>query len=95
MVSKKRGRRRTHGNDRFGFPKGKPRSAKRVQGFQTGDLVRLVVQAGKWAGQVRVGRLATIRARGWFVLDGLDRPAREFTLLQRADGYEYTMATTT
>jgi hypothetical protein len=43
---------------------------------------------------VHVGRIASIRARGWFVLGGHDRPAREFQLLQRADGYDYTTATT-
>jgi hypothetical protein len=88
-----RGRRRVHGNNRFGFPKGTPRKAKRVQGFQTGDLARLVCTKGKSAG-VHVGRIASIRARGWFVLNKHDRPAREFQLLQRADGYDYTTATT-
>jgi hypothetical protein len=88
-----RGRRRVHGNDRFGFPSGTPRQAKRVQGFQTGDLARLICTRGKSAG-VHVGRIASIRARGWFVLNKHDRPAREFRLLQRADGYEYTTATT-
>ena len=88
-----RGRRRVHGNDRFGFPRGTPRQAKRVQGFQTGDLARLLCTKGKSAG-IHVGRIATIRARGWFVLNKHDRPAREFHLLQRADGYEYTTATT-
>lgn len=88
-----RGRRRVHGNDRFGFPRGTPRQAKRVQGFQTGDLARLICDRGKSAG-IHVGRIASIRARGWFVLNKHDRPAREFQLLQRADGYEYTTATT-
>ena len=89
-----RGHRRVHGNDRFGFPRGAPRTAKRVAGFQTGDLARLTCTKGKSAG-VHVGRIASIRARGWFVLGGHDRPAREFQLLQRADGYDYTTATTT
>ena len=88
-----RGRRRVHGNDRYGFPKGTPRSTKRVQGFQTGDLARLTCAKGKAAGTVHVGRIASIRARGWFVLNKRDRPAREFRLLQRADGYEYTATT--
>jgi len=88
-----RGRRRVHGNDRFGFPKGKPRGAKRVQGFQTGDMAELVCEKGKSAGR-HVGRIASIRARGWFVLNKHDRPAREFRLLQRADGYDYTTTTT-
>jgi hypothetical protein len=81
-----------HGNDRYGFPKGTPRSAKRVQGFQTGDMAELRCERGKAAG-VHVGRIASIRARGWFVLNKRDRPAREFHLLQRTDGYEYTTTT--
>jgi len=87
-----RGRRRVQGNDRYGFPRGAPRSAKRVQGFQTGDLAKLRCTKGKSRG-VHVGRIASIRARGWFVLAKHDRPAREFRLLQRADGYDYTTAT--
>ena len=87
-----RGRRRVQGNDRFGFPRGTPRSAKRVQGFQTGDLARLTCTKGQSTG-VHVGRIAAIRARGWFVLNKHDRPAREFRLLQRADGYDYKTAT--
>lgn len=83
-----RGHRRAHGNDRYGFPRGCPRRAKRVAGFQTGDLVRLVCPTGKSAG-THVGRLSSIRARGKFVLGKHDRPAREFTLLQRSDGYAY------
>lgn len=88
-----RGRRRVHGNNRYGFPRGTPRSAKRVQGFQTGDLAKLVCTTGKSTG-IHVGRIASIRSRGWFVMNKHDRPAREFRLLQRADGYDYTTATT-
>jgi len=88
-----RGRRRVHGNDRYGFPRGTPRAGKRVQGFQTGDLAELRCERGKAVG-VHVGRITSIRARGWFVLNRHDRPAREFSLLQRADGYEYAATTT-
>lgn len=83
-----RGHRRVHGNDRYGFPRGTARRAKRVAGFQTGDLVRLVCLGGKSAG-IHTGRLSSIRTRGQFVLGKHDRPAREFTLLQRSDGYAY------
>lgn len=86
-----RGRRRVMGNDRYGFPKGAPRTHKRVQGFQTGDLARLTCAQGKSAG-IHLGRIASIRARGWFVLNKHDRPAREFRLLQRADGFAYGAA---
>lgn len=62
-----------------------------MQGFQTGDLARLTCTKGKSAG-THIGRIASIRARGWFVLNKHDRPAREFQLLQRADGYAYGAA---
>ena len=91
IKAKGRGRRRVMGNDKYGFPKGAPRTHKRVQGFQTGDLARLICAKGKSAG-IHVGRIASIRARGWFVLNKHDRPAREFQLLQRTDGYAYGAA---
>src|SRR6266581_3969162 len=50
--------------DRFGFPCSKPKEAKRVQGFQTGDLVRAVVTGGTKAGTY-VGKVA-VRTRGIF-----------------------------
>jgi len=93
-----RGRRRVHRNDKYGFPVGAPRSAKRVQGFQTGDLAELRCASGKNAGLVSVGRITTIVSKGGRLgtkaIGCNYRPAREFRLLQRADGYEYTTATT-
>jgi len=47
ITATSRSRRRVRGNDRFGFPKGTPRQAKRVRGFQPGDLARLVCTKGK------------------------------------------------
>lgn len=83
-----RGRRRVHGNDRYGFPRGKPRSAKRVFDFQTGDIARLKVGKGKYAGTNIVGRI-TIQANGRFVVGGISRSWKEFTLLQRGTGYDF------
>ena len=48
----------------FGFPSGKPSRAKKVFGFQTGDMVRALVPKGKKAG-IHVGRVA-IRVTGSF-----------------------------
>jgi len=79
--------------DAYGFPRGKAGRVKRVQGFSTGDLVRLIQTAGKYAG-VWVGRLSGIRARGDHDLrlpDGKKVTGRHtnMTLLQRGDGYAY------
>jgi hypothetical protein len=48
----------------LGLPCSKPKGAKQVKGFQTGDLVRATVTAGTKRG-VYVGRVL-VRASGWF-----------------------------
>jgi hypothetical protein len=78
--------------DRFGFPCSKPKGAKRVRGFQTGDLVRAVVtrgsKAGTYVGQVAVrtcGSFNITTARGRVT----DIHHRFCTLIARSDGYTY------
>lgn len=78
--------------DRYGFPRGYLTRKKRVHGFQTGDLVRAEVPAGKKAGK-HVGRVA-VRATGNFniqqagnVVQGVAH--RYCQLIQRGDGYGY------
>ena len=80
--------------NRFGFPRGYLIRHKQVQGFQTGDLVQAQVPSGKKAGTYQ-GRVA-IRATGRFniqtrqgVVQGISH--RHCRLLQRADGYGYTL----
>ncbi|MER5627733.1 RNA-guided endonuclease IscB [Streptosporangium sp. NPDC002544] len=79
--------------DRYGFPRlARPRS-KLHHGFQTGDLVRANVPAGKKAG-VHAGRVL-VRSCGSFDITtrhgritGINH--RHVRHLQRADGYGYT-----
>lgn len=78
--------------DRFGFPRGKPKGAKRVQGFQTGDLVSAVVTSGTKAGTY-MGKVA-VRTRGIFTITTAhgrvtDIHHRFCTLIARSDGYTY------
>ncbi|NJN16107.1 MAG: HNH endonuclease, partial [Oscillochloris sp.] len=74
--------------DRFGFPRTGPKQARRVRGFQTGDLVRAVVPSGRFAG-VSVGRIA-IRSRPSFRFNGrFDVHPNYLTRIHRADGYTY------
>jgi hypothetical protein len=88
-----RGSRQMCRMDKYGFPRTGPKRFKRVQGFQTGDLVEALVPTGKKAGRY-VGRVA-VRASGYFniltrqavLVQGI--PARCCRLLQRADGYHY------
>ncbi|MBK1734745.1 HNH endonuclease [Halorhodospira abdelmalekii] len=80
--------------NRFGFPRGYLMQTKQVEGFQTGDLVQADVPTGKKAGTYQ-GRVA-VRATGSFniqtrqgVVQGISH--RYCRLLQRADGYGYTL----
>ncbi|MBI3329673.1 MAG: hypothetical protein HYZ81_23575 [Nitrospinae bacterium] len=75
------------GTDRYGFPtRHKPR-AKTSLGFQTGDIVRAVIGAGKYAG-IHIGRIA-VRFRPSFKLNGFDVHPKYLSVLHRSDGYAY------
>ena len=78
--------------DKFGFPRTKPKQAKRVKGYQTGDIVRAVVTQGKKIGTY-VGKVA-VRSSGSFnittthgVVQGISH--RSCTSIHRSDGYRY------
>jgi 5-methylcytosine-specific restriction endonuclease McrA len=78
--------------DKHGFPRTKPKGAKRVKGFQTGDLVRAVVTSGTKQGTY-VGKVA-VRTRGVFNIQTAqgtvtDIHHRFCTLIARSDGYNY------
>lgn len=79
-----------------GFPRGYRTRHKRVQGFQTGDLVRAVIPAGKYARRhmgvvvVRISGYFDLEKNGRRVAQGIH--ARHFRLLQRSDGYGYEQA---
>ncbi|MFL5588098.1 MAG: RNA-guided endonuclease IscB [Ktedonobacteraceae bacterium] len=78
--------------DKYGFPRTGPKRHKRVQGFQTGDLVRTVVTSGTKQGTY-VGKVA-VRTRGRFNIttaQGLvtDIHHRFCVLIARSDGYTY------
>lgn len=78
--------------DQYGFPRTSPKGERRVNGFQTGDIVRAVVTQGKKTGTY-VGRVA-VRAAGSFnirtregVVQGINH--RYCRLLHQVDGYAY------
>ncbi len=87
-----RGTRQVVRTDRYGFPRSAAGRCKRVQGFQTGDWVRLKQPNGKYTG-THTGRLAGIRRTGQFDIKTdagkITASYQRFTVLQRADGYEY------
>ncbi len=78
--------------DRYGFPRTKPKNAKQVKGFQTGDIVRAVVTNGVKVGTY-VGKVA-VRATGSFNIKTAGKTVqgishRFCTMLHRGDGYVY------
>lgn len=82
--------------NRFGFPRGYLTRQKQIQGFQTGDMVKAIVTKGKKIGTY-VGRVA-VRASGSFnikttagLVQGISH--RYCTLIQRSDGYGYSLRT--
>jgi 5-methylcytosine-specific restriction endonuclease McrA len=84
--------------DAFGFPRGYLTRTRRIHGFQTGDMVQARVTQGKKTGQYR-GRVA-VRASGSFniqtqhgVVQGISH--RHCKLIQRADGYGYSLVAKT
>jgi len=92
IVATGRGSRQMCRVNRFGFPRTSAKQFKRVHGFQTGDMVKADVPAGKKAG-VYMGRVS-IRTSGSFnlktenaTIQGISH--RYCHLLQRADGYSY------
>jgi hypothetical protein len=82
-----RGCRRMCNVDASGFPRGKPKSAKRVHGFQSGDMVRAVVPAGKYKG-THQGKV-NVRTNGSFKLNGIDINWKHCSVIWRSDGYSY------
>ena len=91
--AKGRGSRQMCKPDKYGFPRTRAKSVKRMHGFQTGDRVRLCQPTGKYKG-THEGTVS-IRANGRFdvkTTSGLSITAKHdrFTLIQRFDGYIYS-----
>ncbi|MGV0029416.1 RNA-guided endonuclease IscB [Phormidesmis priestleyi] len=84
------GTRQMCGTNKFGFPIRHRTPEKAHFGFQTGDLVRAIVAAGKYAGDW-VGRIS-VRARPSFKLSSskiFDVHPKYLEVIHRADGYSY------
>lgn len=92
ITAKGRGKHQVVRTDRFGFPRGKAGRIKRVRGFSTGDIVKLVQPSGKYTGTY-IARLAGIRATGMLdiktTVGSITASWKHFTLIQRNDGFEY------
>lgn len=95
ITAKGRGTHQVVRTDKFGFPRGKAGRIKRVHGFSTGDIVKLIQPKGKYVGTY-VARLAGIRVTGQFVIrtsaGTVGASWKNFTLIQRSDGFDYAVA---
>lgn len=95
ITAKGRGTHQVVRTDRFGFPRGKAGRIKRVHGFSTGDIVKLHMPKGKYAGSY-VARLTGIRATGTLDIKTaagtVGASYKHFTLIQRNDGFDYATA---
>lgn len=92
ITAKGRGTHQVVRTDKFGFPRGKAGRIKRAFDFSTGDLVKLVMQKGKYAGTY-IARLAGIRATGTLDIKTaagtVGASHKHFQLIQRNDGFDY------
>ena len=93
IAAKGHGRRRKCNVNDIGFPVSKPKGAKRVRGFQTGDLVRAVVPEHLECVGTHAGRVA-VKAAGRFDITTkhgkvTDVPHRYCRPVHRSDGYAY------
>lgn len=84
-----RGSRQMVNSDKYGFPRGKAKQAKRVHGFQTGDMVKAIIQDGKKKG-IYIGTVS-IRTTGSFKINGqVDGIGWRYChSIQQSDGYAY------
>ena len=73
--------------DKHGFPRTQAKISSRAYGFKTGDMVKAIVPAGKYA-VTHVGRVA-IRNRPSFGLNGFDVHPKFLKTLHHSDGYSY------
>ena len=92
ISAKGRGSRQMCRMDSYGFPRTSAKASKTVKGFQTGDIVKVVVPSGSKAGEY-FGRVA-VRSRGFFDIKMKSSLAKNIgykfcCLLQRNDGYSY------
>ena len=93
IQAKGRGSRQMCSPNKYGFPRTRAKTVKRLHGLQTGDRVRLSQPSGKYKG-IHDGVVA-IRATGKFDITASNKtkitaPHKRFTMLSRFDGYTYT-----
>ena len=92
ISSKGRGSRQMCLMDKYGFPRTKPKGSKSVEGFQTGDMVKVIVPSGLKQGEY-LGRVV-VRSSKCFDVKTKTKTVqgiwhKYFHIVQRGDGYLY------
>ena len=92
ISAKGRGSRQMCSMDKFGFPRTSAKTSKSVKGFQTGDIVKVIVPFGLKQGEY-LGKVA-VRSSGFFniktnkeTIQGIGY--KYCHIVQRSDGYSY------
>lgn len=93
ITAKGRGSRQMCAMNKYGFPRTSPKGSKLVKGFQTGDMVKVIIPKGFKKGKY-LGRVA-VKSSGYFKIEtksGLvkDVGYKYCRLVQRSDGYLYS-----
>ena len=92
ISAKGRGSRQMCRVDKYGFPRTSAKASKSVRGFQTGDMVKAIVQSGLKQG-VYLGKV-TVRSSGYFNIQTKTKTIQGIGhqychIIQRSDGYSY------
>jgi hypothetical protein len=98
ITAQGRGSRQMCRVDKYGFPRTSAKQFKRVHGFQTGDIVKVVVTSGKKIGTY-IGRVA-VRTSGSFNIrtatETVQGISHKYCQPQhRSDGYAYSFVSAT
>lgn len=93
MSAQGRGSRQMCRVDRYGFPRTSAKAFKSVRGFQTGDIVKVIIHTGLKAGEY-LGKVA-VRSSGFFNIQTKNKIIqsiwhKHFRIIQRGDGYLYS-----
>ena len=93
ISAKGRGSRQMCRVDRYGFPRTSAKAFKSVRGFQTGDIVKVIIHTGLKAGEY-LGKVA-VRSSGFFNIQTKNKIIqsiwhKHFRIIQRGDGYLYS-----
>lgn len=81
--------------DKYGFPRTGPKAAKRMKGYQTGDLVRAVVPEPLKTAGTHIGQLVVHATGSFDITSGAGRRIAGVSYqycrpIHRSDGYSYT-----